>query len=57
MTRFVLGSNPLNEVQISTIRKMIAKARGASTVDLLMRVNGEDLRFQADWLKHLTEEQ
>jgi hypothetical protein len=57
-TRFVLASEPaLNELQVATIRKLIEKAKHAHTTDIVMRINGQEHRFEADWLKHLQEQQ
>jgi hypothetical protein len=55
--RFVLESEHINGIQADTIRKLIQKAKGAHTTDIVMRINGQEHRFQADWLKWLQEQQ
>lgn len=50
---WTLTDAKLNELQVDTINRLIQRCKGAHYVDVLVRINGQDERFQADWLKHL----
>lgn len=45
-------ADKLNEPQIDTIERLRPKLRGAKTVDLFVRKDGQDHHFEADWLRH-----
>lgn len=53
---FTLDSGHINQMQIESLRGAIAKSKRAHHTDIQMRVNGQDVTFQADWLKHLKEQ-
>lgn len=53
---FTLDTGLINQMQLDSMRNAIAKARHAHHTDLVMRVNGQDVHWQADWLKHLREQ-
>jgi hypothetical protein len=54
-TTFVLASERLNSPQLNSVRALIQRAKHAHTTDIVMRINGEDVRTEADWLKWLEE--
>jgi hypothetical protein len=51
-TWFLTAVN-LNEIQVESIQRMIERAKSAHHVDVVLRVNGHEERFEADWLKWL----
>lgn len=42
----------LNEPQMATVRRIRPKLQGAQTVDLIVRKDAQEHRFEADWLRH-----
>lgn len=43
----------LNDPQRESVQKLIPVLWAAHYTDIIVRVNGEDRRYQGDWLKHL----
>lgn len=58
-TSWKLDGRHINDLVSDSIRRMVRKAKGTSIVDvvLVFRVNGEEQRFEADWVKYLEEVQ
>ena len=52
-TDWLLQADMINELQQASIEKLVALCTGAHMVDVIVRYEGEDRRFQADWIKHL----
>lgn len=52
-----LDGRHINDMVSDSIRKMVGKAKGTSVVDVVLvyRVNGEEERYEADWVKYLEE--
>jgi hypothetical protein len=50
---WVLTDANINELQVDSIDRLIARCKAAHYVDICIRINGKDERVQADWLKHL----
>lgn len=48
-----LTDERINDIQVDSIDRLIARAKNAHFVDVRVRINGKDELFQADWLKHL----
>ena len=53
---FTLDAGHINEFQVSSLRRVIHRAKHAHHTDIDMRINGKDERYEADWLKHLKEQ-
>lgn len=51
-----LTDEHINELQVADIDHLVARCRRAHYVDLVIRINGRDEHYQADWLKHLRPE-
>lgn len=43
----------LNKLQMDSIREMLKKAPQMHYADIIMRINGQDIKFQADWIKSM----
>lgn len=54
-TGFWLDSRKLSGLAISGLRDTIIKARHSHIADVILRLNGQDVRLQADWIKYLVE--
>ena len=50
---WVVTDENINHLQVASIRKLIERAKHAHHCDILLRINGQDESFQADWLKYL----
>lgn len=48
-----LTDQKINDLQVATIDRLIARCGAAHHVDLHVRINGQDEHYEADWLKHL----
>lgn len=46
----------LNEPQCKTIRFLKEIIDRAHTVDIVLRIDGQDLTYEADWLKQVIKE-
>ena len=55
--RMELDDKFVNHLQRKAIVELVNRAKHAHTIDIWLRINGKDVRIQADWLKHLTFEQ
>jgi hypothetical protein len=49
----LLQADIINELQQASIEKLVTLCAGAHMIDVVVRYEGEDRRFQADWIKHL----
>lgn len=56
MLRLWIPLDRINDLQITSIRRLIARAKGAHMTDIDMRINGQNERHEADWLKHMREQ-
>lgn len=43
----------LNKLQMDSIREMLKKAPHMHYADVVMRIDGQDIKFQADWIKSM----
>lgn len=43
----------LSSLQKLSIERLIERAKHAHTTDIKMRINGQDLVIEADWIKNL----
>jgi hypothetical protein len=43
----------LNEPQMESLYKLAKAVRGMHYANIVVRNNGQDVHFEADWLKHL----
>jgi hypothetical protein len=48
-----LSSDHINFLQDASIEKLVQVCKQAHYVDVDVRINGENRRYQADWIKHL----
>lgn len=48
-----LTDKNINDLQVESIDRLIERCKAAHYVDVYLRINGMDVRVQADWLKHL----
>lgn len=53
--QFRVSLAPLNSLQVASIRDLVRRAKQAHTIDVCIRKDGVERRFEADWLKHITE--
>lgn len=53
--QFALPAAALNTIQVATIRDLVRSGKHASTIDAVLRINGDEIRFEADWIKQLVE--
>lgn len=50
---YALDLDKINDLQAGTISETLCKAPGAHNIDIVIRKDGRETRFEADWLKHL----
>lgn len=50
---FVLTDEKINDLQIKSVQTLIDRAKRAHYVDVVIRINGKDEHYQADWIKHM----
>jgi len=50
---YVLRGSSINEPQKKTIEEMMKYARGGNQIDIIIRTDGVERRFEADWVKKL----
>lgn len=48
-----IDENTLNELMREGIGTVIKNARGAKTIDVIIRKDGIEKAYQADWIKHM----
>lgn len=48
-----LPCSSINELQAESITNLISKAKHAHYTNAVLRIGGEDVFFEADWIKHL----
>lgn len=53
MKKFIV--EPDNVLVLENMEKIIHLAKGAHTIDLVIRADGIDRTFQADWVKNMRE--
>lgn len=51
---FEIDTDKINELQLSSMLKIIERAKHVSWTNIQFRVNGEMEYKEADWLKHFT---
>lgn len=52
---FILDASKLSELALKGLRESIRLAKQAHTTDLKIRVNAQEVRKEADWVKYLEE--
>lgn len=50
---WVLPVAAVNDLQAKSINETIAKAKRAHMTDIEIRKDGKDMRYEADWVKHM----
>lgn len=50
---YKLDLGAINEMQASTASETLAKSGRAHSIDIVIRRDGKETRYEADWLKHL----
>ena len=48
-----LSDDFINELQRRSIIRLIERAKQARSADIVLRLNGQDVTIEADWIKHL----
>jgi len=48
-----LPAGKINELQQTSIERLVRMAKQAHFVNVRVRINGEWREFEADWIKHL----
>lgn len=51
---YVITDENINSLQAASIGKLIQRCKHAHHTDLVIRINGKDEHYEADWVKHLT---
>lgn len=52
---FELDTNNINDIQLTTMRRTIERAKHAHFTTVKLRINGRDEYEEADWLRHFKE--
>lgn len=52
---FTVDLSEINDLQLESLRHAIKRAKAAHFTDLDIRINGQNERIEADWLKHFVE--
>jgi hypothetical protein len=52
--KFEIPDEHVNSLQVRSIYELLKAAKGMHYADVGMRINGQDVGFQADWLRHMT---
>ena len=50
---WLITDEKINSLQVKSIQTLIDRARHAHHTDICLRINGQDERYEADWLKHM----
>ena len=50
---WLITDESINSLQVASIQRVIDRLKYAHHTDLCLRINGQDERFEADWVKHL----
>jgi hypothetical protein len=50
---WMLSQDMLNNLQQNSIESLVECCQQGSRVDVIVRYEGKDWRFEADWIKHL----
>lgn len=53
--KFELDTRYVNDVQLESLREILATSKAAHWTNVNFRINGKDEYHEADWLKHLNE--
>lgn len=51
--QLLLDPANVNEIVLASMLDVLKKSKGAHYTNIEMRINGEDVQFEADWLKYL----
>ena len=54
---YILPSESLNQPMLNGLRLLLARVPHAHYIDVVVRINGNDEKHQADWIKHLAQVQ
>lgn len=49
-----LPSEHLNKPQLESIAKLVQRTKQAHYTNVVVRINGENETYEADWIKHMT---
>lgn len=52
-TNWFLSAEDINESQQSSIKGLVEHSHNAHTIDVIVRKDGVEKRYQADWIKYL----
>lgn len=55
-TNWFLPANAINELQQASMEKMVGLCHASHHIDVIVRYEGQDKRFEADWIKHLVKQ-
>lgn len=53
MKGYFVQIDKINHLQCESIERLIERCKHAHWTDIDMRINGQNERFQADWIKHM----
>jgi hypothetical protein len=53
VTDWILPADCINEPQARSIQRLVRMAKRAHMLDIKVRINGEDVWFEGDWIKWL----
>ena len=51
---WLITDEKINSLQVASIQRLIDRTKHAHYTDVLLRINGTNERYEADWLKHMT---
>jgi hypothetical protein len=54
-TNWFLDKEWINGLQQASMEKLVRMGKGAHHIDVIVRYEGKEYRFEADWIKHLEE--
>lgn len=52
---FEIDLEEIGDIQLTTMRRAIERAKHAHWINVNFRINGQDEYAEADWLKHFVE--
>ena len=53
MSEYVLDDKDINDLQRESLHDLLAKVKHAHYADIVVRIGGRDVHYEADWLKHM----
>ena len=53
MKGWFLDEKYINEIVKNSLKDTINKAKQSHMVDVILRLNGQNLRMEADWVKYM----